>query len=107
LHDLLARALLLHESRKPHVKPTHADAEVEAIAHELEQYISLHATAADTPEGIARWWLDRAEQPALTRVEAALELLVERGVLARRPLPDGKHIYARAPRPGTRRPSTN
>lgn len=89
------------------MNPTHADAEVEGIAHELEHYISLHATAADTPEGIARWWLDRAEQPAVSRVEAALELLVERGVLARRLLPDGKYIYAGAPRSGTRRTPTN
>lgn len=89
------------------MKPTHIDAEVQGIAHELEHYISLHANAADTLEGIARWWLDRPEQPELSRVEAALALLVERGVLARRLLPDGKHIYACAPRPGPRRESTN
>ena len=72
---------------------THADAEVEEIARELEKYVLLHPTAADTPAGIARWWLDRREQPALNRVEAALEKLVERGVLVRRLLPDGNSIY--------------
>jgi hypothetical protein len=89
------------------VNHTHADAEVEGIARELEQYVSLHPTAADTPEGIARWWLGRQEQPALNRVEAALELLIARGVLASRMLPDGKLIYACATRPAYRRPPTN
>lgn len=77
---------------------TDADAEVEGIARELEQYVSLRPTAADTPDGIARWWLDRREQPALNRVEAALELLVARGVLVRRLLPGGKFVYTGAPR---------
>ena len=70
------------------------DAEVEGIARDLEKYVSLHPTAADTADGIARWWLDRPEQPALTRVEAALESLVTRGVLARASLPDGRAVYS-------------
>ena len=70
------------------------DAEVEGIARELEHYVSLHPTAADTPDGIARWWLDRAEQPALSRVEAALEILVARGVFARETLPGGRAVYS-------------
>ncbi len=86
---------------------THADAEIEGIARELEQYVSLYPTAADTPEGIARWWLDRSEQPALNLVEAALDLLIARGVLASRMLPDGKLIYACATRPAYKRPPTN
>jgi hypothetical protein len=67
----------------------------------------LHPAAADTPEGIARWWLDWPEQPALNLVEATLELLISRGVLASRMLPDGKFIYACATRPAYRRPPTN
>jgi len=89
------------------VNHTPADAEVEGIARELEKYVSLHPTAADTPDGIARWWLDRREQPALTQVEAALELLVEQGVLARRLLPDGHSIYACATRPASRHTPTH
>ena len=84
-----------------------ADDEIETIARELEQYVSLHPTAADTPEGIARWWFDRPEQPELSRVEAALEILIARGVLASRMLPDGKFIYACATRPAYRRPPPN
>ena len=82
---------------------TPVDAEVEGIARELEKYVSLHSTAADTPEGIARWWLDRREQPTLNSVEAALARLVERGVLVRRLLPDGHCVYACAPGSAFRR----
>jgi hypothetical protein len=89
------------------VNHTPPDAEVEGIARELENYVSLHPTAADTPEGIARWWLDRREQPALNHVEAALEQLVARGVLVKRLLPDGHSIYACAPRPASRRNPAN
>ena len=75
---------------------TPPEAEVEGIARELEQYISLHPTAADTVEGIARRWLDGPEQPAFTSVEAALESLVASGVLGRSVLPDRRVIYTRA-----------
>ncbi|HEU5135656.1 MAG TPA: hypothetical protein VFU13_10975 [Steroidobacteraceae bacterium] len=56
----------------------------------------MHPTAADTIGGIARWWLDCADPPALIHVEAALDSLVQRGLLVRNPLPDGNHIYARS-----------
>lgn len=76
--------------------PKPPNLEVEGIARDLERYVSLHPTAADTVDGIARWWLDRAEEPALTVVEAALDVLVHRGLLVRNPLPDGNFVYTRA-----------
>ena len=76
--------------------PAPPNAEVEGIARDLERYVFLHPTAADTVGGIARWWLDCAEPPALSLVEAALDSLVQRGLLVRNPLPDGKHIYTRS-----------
>jgi hypothetical protein len=78
------------------VNPTPPAPEVEGIARELEQYISLHPTAADTVDGIARWWLGGTGQPAPGHVETALELLVARGVLGRSVLPDRRVIYSRA-----------
>jgi hypothetical protein len=86
------------------VNTTPPDSEVEDIARELEHYISLHPTAADTLRGIARWWLTRAAIPALDNVETALAALVGRGVLIRKPLPDGNSIYASAA-PGPRPPT--
>lgn len=96
----LARALLyLTHARKTQVYPAPPDPEVEGIARDLERYVSLHPTAADTLDGIARWWLARSEKPALKLVEAALELLARRGLLVRNPLPDGNFVYTSAARP--------
>ena len=78
------------------MNPPPPDPEVERIALEIERYVSLHPTAADTLEGIARWWVVRG-QPELNSVEAALEWLVQRGLLQRRALPDGNSLYSRAP----------
>lgn len=59
---------------------------------ELRRYCAGHPNAADTVEGVQRWWLADA---ACSReaVELALCELVERGVLAERSLPDGSVIY--------------
>jgi hypothetical protein len=87
-----------------HVNQPPPDDEVERIAHDIERYVSLHPTAADTPEGIARWWLTGDRRPALNHVEEALDLLVQRGSLQRKALPDGNSIYlgGRRPRPHPR-----
>jgi hypothetical protein len=77
------------------------DRDVEDIARELERYVDAHPAAADTVDGIARWWLARAVPPPLKDVEAALEALVRRGVVSRRLLPDRNTVYAGAPRPRT------
>ena len=80
--------------------PTEPD--VESVARELESYVASHPSAADTVEGIARWWLAGMEQPSLSRVEAALDLLLRRAVVARYPLPDGRFIYQRGSVPSAR-----
>lgn len=72
------------------------DRDVEDIARELERYVDRHPAAADTVDGIARWWLAGPVPPPPRDVEAALDLLVRRGVLSRRPLPDGNSVYVRA-----------
>jgi hypothetical protein len=77
------------------------DRDVEDIARELERYVDVNPAAADTVDGIARWWLARPVQPPLRDVEAALDALIRRGVLTRRSLPDGNSVYARVPRTRT------
>jgi hypothetical protein len=66
----------------------------------------VHPAAADTAEGIARWWLPHAKEAALSQVEAALELLVQRRIVIRRELPGGNFIFSGAA-PATRGPSAN
>jgi hypothetical protein len=86
-----------------HMSDSLGEPDVDDLAHELESYVASHPSAADTLECIARWWLKGAEQPSLSRVEAALDLLASRGIVARFPLPDGRFVYQRAPRDSTRR----
>lgn len=74
-----------------------AEPAIETLAREIGAYVASHPSAADTIESIARWWLAGSQKPSLTRVEAALDLLVSRGLVARFPLPDGRFVYQRAP----------
>jgi len=58
----------------------------------LERYCADHPNAADSVEGVRRWWLADAAIP-LGDVEDALAALVERGMLGVRRLPDGTDVY--------------
>ena len=72
------------------------DDAVKSIAETIEAYLDANPEAADSAEGIARWWLPPAlaeESPAM--VEDALERLVTAGVILRRPMPDGRVLYAK------------
>ena len=68
----------------------------------IERYVAQHPAAADSAEGIAQWWLPAMGIDAsMDEVTQALEILVDRGVLERAPLPGGQAIYRAAPHPST------
>ena len=69
--------------------PSNRDRDLEA---ELERYCHAHPHAADTVDGVRRWWLADLGD-SLDEVEAALEALVKRGLLDVRWLLDGTAIY--------------
>jgi len=58
-------------------------------------YLATNPMAADSVDGIARWWLgqDAGGQTARGDVERAVATLVARGVLREVRLPDGSLIY--------------
>jgi hypothetical protein len=58
----------------------------------LMRYCSDHPDAADSVEGVRRWWLADPALP-LVDLEAALGTLVARGMLEIRLLPDGTAVY--------------
>lgn len=68
---------------------------VHAVADALRRYLVANRRAADSIEGVRRWWLPASlgKQSAHV-VEAALERLVTSGELSRRRLPDGRPLYA-------------
>ena len=61
------------------------------VAAEIGAYLRAHPDAADTVEGVARWWLRRAPQRAT--IETAMALLVEQRIVEQLRLPDGTVIF--------------
>ena len=62
------------------------------VEHAVERYLAAHPNAADSADGVRRWWLADPSIP-LADIEAALEALVTRGLLDVRWLLDGTAIY--------------
>jgi hypothetical protein len=72
------------------------DERARTIAQEVETYLARYPDAVDSVEGIVRWWLPRLRlEEALADLERALDLLVERGVMTKRQLPDGRWLFGR------------
>jgi len=67
------------------------------LAEEIRDYLAAHPNAADSAEGIARWWLTRRRPPAaLTGVVAALEYLERLGLIESQRRQDGEVLYRSA-----------
>jgi hypothetical protein len=70
--------------------------DIAAVAAAIRRYLREHPNAADTLEGIARWWLSgNSGNELLTDVERALEELVAGGEVVRQTLRDGTVIFER------------
>ena len=72
--------------------------DADGIAQAVVRYLQAHPHAADTVEGIMRWWLG----PELGCVpsdalEQALAALVASGHVVRDSLGDGRFVYRRGP----------
>lgn len=74
------------------------EAQVEAVAVAILEHLRTHPLAADSVDGVARWWLGPAQaQVTVQQVERALELLVARHLMRRLRLMDGTYLYSQAP----------
>lgn len=68
--------------------------EVVEIARQIERYLVLHPQAADSAEGILRWWLTRQRyEESVGKVLQALEQLLQQGTVCKRVLQDGQVLY--------------
>ena len=71
---------------------------VEAIAAEIRHHLETHPQAADSADGVARWWLGPASVGmTLSQVEHALNLLVARHAMRRVELTDGTFLFSQVP----------
>lgn len=80
----------------------HQSQEMAAIAQEISDYLADHPDAADSLEGILKWWLTRQHyERAARKVQKALEHLVACGVVVAHKTANGKILYSSARRPLT------
>jgi len=71
------------------------NADVVAVSQEIKRYLDAHPNAADSLEGIVRWWLPRQRyEEARQRVQSALDLLIAEGMIGMVETRDNKIIYS-------------
>ena len=71
---------------------------VEAVAVAILDHLQAHPLAADSADGVARWWLGPAHSNVtVEQVERALNVLVSRRALRRLRLTDGTVLYSQPP----------
>lgn len=71
------------------------------LSEAIEAYLATHPLAADSVDGVARWWLTaNGPQASAAEVEAALAALVRRGRLRCVTLADGNRLYSGAAEAG-------
>ena len=68
--------------------------EIKRVAQEIERYLISHPAAADSLEGVAKWWLTlQRYNDALAIVREALDYLIANGRVVRAKNPNGTCIY--------------
>ena len=75
--------------------PEFNDSDVQQIADQIERYLKNHPNAADTIEGISKWWLpgEGIEASSLI-VQQALIYLGSKSVVKCYANPCGKKVYS-------------
>ena len=67
------------------------------IAEEIKRYLHTHPNAADSRDGVMRWWLARQRyEETVTKVQRALDYLEQVGVVKKKQLGDGQVLYTGA-----------
>ena len=69
------------------------------LARAILDYLQTHPNAADSVEGIARWWLGASgPEPDAGQLAQVLDSLAAQGRIRRTVLVDGTTLYGAAPR---------
>jgi hypothetical protein len=68
---------------------------VSETATVIRRYLANHPNASDSLEGVQRWWLgEGAVEASSLIVQQALDVLVKKGAVVAKMLPDGTVVYA-------------
>jgi len=77
--------------------PDERDANLASLARQILDYLESHPRAADSREGIARWWLaDTSRGSGPEELQQVLDDLVDRGLVQRRQAAGSEAVYSRA-----------
>jgi hypothetical protein len=72
------------------------DSEVQQIVVQIESYLANHPHAADTLEGISKWWLPgKRIEVSRPIVQLALDYLEAKSVIKFNYNPSGNRVYSR------------
>jgi len=66
-----------------------------ALVRALARYLREHPMASDTPQGIARWWLESDAAVREVALLQALEWMEKRNLVERVAAPDGRVRFRR------------
>ena len=73
---------------------TNNEEQVRNVAAMILRYLKKHPHAADTAEGITRWWVMRQRyEDSVQTVKQALAILIEDGALEGHQLAQGQVVY--------------
>ena len=71
------------------------DSDVQEIAHQIECYLKIHPNAADTIEGIAKWWLwEQGSDVSSLIIQKALDYLISKSVVKCNANSCGNRVYS-------------
>ena len=67
------------------------------VADDIQKYLQYHPNAADTLEGITKWWVSQiCVEEAVEVIAKALEILERQGKVTKTVMVGGKEIYSRS-----------
>ena len=70
------------------------DPEAQKIVDQIEFYLKEHPNAADTTEGILKWWLPSGEEASSLSVQQALDYLISNSVVKSSTNTNGNKVYS-------------
>lgn len=70
------------------------DPEVQKIVDQIEFYLKNHPNAADTTEGISKWWLPSGEEVSSLLVQQAIDYLISNSIVKSSTNINGNKVYS-------------